>query len=129
MAAKDPSPAPPAGNFIRHIIEADLAAGRYAARRWSGQPGLSAQQAAGQIGLQRLYVDNSLHGRGVARLLMDASLAEAKEREYEVIWLGVWEHNERAYRFYQKFGFEKVGEHVFMLGADRQIDWILTRKL
>jgi glutaminyl-tRNA synthetase len=47
MAPRDPSPAPPAGNFIRHIIEADLAAGRYAARRWSGQPGTSARQAAG----------------------------------------------------------------------------------
>jgi len=46
MAAKDPTPAPPAGNFIRHIIEADLAAGRYAARRWSGQPGVAAQHAA-----------------------------------------------------------------------------------
>ncbi len=47
MTAKDPSPAPPAGNFIRQIIEADLAAGRYAARRWSGQPGFAARQAGG----------------------------------------------------------------------------------
>ena len=47
MTARDSSPAAPAGNFIRHIIEGDLAAGRYAARRWSGQPGLAAQHAAG----------------------------------------------------------------------------------
>ena len=31
-------------NFIRHIIDADLKAGKYAARRWSGQPGPAAQQ-------------------------------------------------------------------------------------
>src|SRR5688572_11703169 len=47
MTAKDPSPAPAAGNFIRQIIEADLAAGRYATRHWSGQPGFAARQVAG----------------------------------------------------------------------------------
>jgi glutaminyl-tRNA synthetase len=31
-------------NFIRHIIEADLANGKYATRTWSGQPGPAAQQ-------------------------------------------------------------------------------------
>lgn len=34
-------------NFIRHIIDADLASGKYAARRWSGRPGPAAQQKLG----------------------------------------------------------------------------------
>ena len=34
-------------NFIRHIIDADLKAGKYAARHWSGQPGPAVQQQAG----------------------------------------------------------------------------------
>jgi hypothetical protein len=34
-------------NFIRHIIDADLKAGKYASRHWSGQPGPAAQQKAG----------------------------------------------------------------------------------
>ncbi|MBK8386549.1 MAG: glutamine--tRNA ligase/YqeY domain fusion protein [Candidatus Accumulibacter sp.] len=34
-------------NFIRNIIEADLAAARHASRRWSGRPGPAAQQLAG----------------------------------------------------------------------------------
>src|SRR3974390_637003 len=34
-------------NFIRNIIEADLAAGKYAQRRWSGQPGPASVQASG----------------------------------------------------------------------------------
>jgi glutaminyl-tRNA synthetase len=54
MAARDSTPAPPAGNFIRHIIEADLAAGKYAARRWSGEPGFAAQQAAGAADTARI---------------------------------------------------------------------------
>ncbi len=46
--SKPPSAPPaPAANFIRNIIEADLAAGAYAARRWSGKPGTAVQQQAG----------------------------------------------------------------------------------
>ena len=43
----DRSTAAPAINFIRNIIDADLAAGKHATRRWSGQPGPAAQQLAG----------------------------------------------------------------------------------
>jgi glutaminyl-tRNA synthetase len=43
---------PPTGaghvtNFIRNIVEADLAAGKYAARRWAGAPGPAAAHAQG----------------------------------------------------------------------------------
>ena len=34
-------------NFIRHIVESDLAAGKYASRHWSGKPGAGPQQLAG----------------------------------------------------------------------------------
>ena len=54
MAAKDSAPAPPASNFIRHIVEADLAEGKYAARHWSGQPGEATQQASGSIDPARI---------------------------------------------------------------------------
>ncbi|MFA9948937.1 glutamine--tRNA ligase/YqeY domain fusion protein [Dentiradicibacter hellwigii] len=46
-ALKD-SPTTPATNFIRNHIDADLAAGKYTIRRWSGAPGLAAQQLAGE---------------------------------------------------------------------------------
>ena len=38
-----------ATNFIRNIIDAELAAGKHAERRWSGQPGLAEQQLAGPL--------------------------------------------------------------------------------
>src|SRR5690606_8006164 len=47
MASKDANPATTGGNFNRQIIETDLAAGLYASRRWSGQPGFAARQSAG----------------------------------------------------------------------------------
>ncbi|HMX15532.1 MAG TPA: glutamine--tRNA ligase/YqeY domain fusion protein [Rhodocyclaceae bacterium] len=41
------APAEKPANFIRNIIDADLAAGKHARRRWSGRPGPGPQQAAG----------------------------------------------------------------------------------
>nr|WP_315231531.1 glutamine--tRNA ligase/YqeY domain fusion protein [uncultured Albidiferax sp.] len=56
MSALPPSKAPAAApveatkpsNFLRQIIEADLANGTYAARQWAGSPGDAAHHAAGQ---------------------------------------------------------------------------------
>ena len=51
---KTPSTANPAAevnkpsNFLRQIIEHDLAAGTYASRKWAGSPGDAAHQAAGE---------------------------------------------------------------------------------
>ena len=39
----------PAANFIRNIVEADLATGKHAQRHWAGQPGTSADHAAGPL--------------------------------------------------------------------------------
>ena len=48
--AADAANAPVAAtNFIRNIIDGDLAAGKHAQRRWSGKPGLAAQQLAGDL--------------------------------------------------------------------------------
>ena len=47
MSKPPSSPPAPAANFIRNIVEADLASGAYAGRRWSGRPGPAAQQQAG----------------------------------------------------------------------------------
>ncbi|MCB1973800.1 MAG: glutamine--tRNA ligase, partial [Burkholderiaceae bacterium] len=49
--ANTPAAAPEAAktsNFLRQIIENDLAQGTYATRRWAGSPGDAAHQAAGQ---------------------------------------------------------------------------------
>ncbi len=54
--AKDAKPdaAAPATNFIRNLIDADLAAGKHAQRRWSGKPGLGQQQLAGELDPARI---------------------------------------------------------------------------
>jgi diamine N-acetyltransferase len=79
--------------------------------------------------IQRFYVDSSWHGRGIAQPLMQTVLERAQTRGADVLWLGVWEHNPRAKRFYEKYGFLEVGSHVFPVGDDPQRDLILARAL
>jgi ribosomal protein S18 acetylase RimI-like enzyme len=81
------------------------------------------------IELQRLYIDTACHGKQIGKHLMEKALIYARENRYDWIWLGVWERNFNAQHFYAKWGFEKFGEHVFQMGDDPQIDWLLKKKL
>lgn len=81
------------------------------------------------IELNRLYSHQKYLGRGVGQTLMDACFERAKREDRDVMWLGVWEHNPRAQRFYEKNGFRVVGSHVFLLGSDPQTDLLMQRKI
>jgi len=75
------------------------------------------------IELKRIYVLKEYHSRKVGAALMNFALDFAKQKNYDLIWLGVWEHNERAKSFYKKFGFEDSGvEHPFPIGNTPQTD-------
>jgi diamine N-acetyltransferase len=79
--------------------------------------------------LKRLYVEPSLHGRGIGRRLLHEALARARAQGAETVWLGVWERNFKAQAFYTREGFTRVGEHPFILGSDTQTDWIMQRSI
>jgi len=81
------------------------------------------------IEIARIYAVQAAIGKGVGSALIKMCLEVAKERERELIWLGVWEHNQRAINFYKKWGFEKFGDHEFVLGNDVQSDWLMKKKI
>jgi ribosomal protein S18 acetylase RimI-like enzyme len=81
------------------------------------------------IEIARIYAVQQAVGKGVGPALMQACIDLAKELKKPVIWLGVWEKNPRAIAFYQKWGFEKFGEHVFPIGDDPQTDWLMKKAL
>jgi ribosomal protein S18 acetylase RimI-like enzyme len=89
-------------------------------------PAPACVDAQGAIELHRFYVDRPAHGSGVARLLITAVQAAAAAAGARHLWLGVWEHNPRAIRFYEKNGFVDVGSQDFVLGADRQTDRVMV---
>jgi ribosomal protein S18 acetylase RimI-like enzyme len=73
----------------------------------------------------RLYTLEEVWGRGVGQFLLDAALAFAKGKGKTFVWLGVWEHNARAIRFYEKNGFKTFGSHPFPFGDEIQNDWLM----
>ena len=79
--------------------------------------------------IQRFYVDARLHGKGIAAQMMNACMAVALEHGVRTVWLGVWEHNPRAIRFYVKHGFVDVGRITFVLGDDVQTDRVMQRSV
>ena len=125
--AKD-TPAVPVSNFIRNIIDADLAAAKHAQRRWSGAPGLAGQQLAGPLDPARIRTrfppepNGYLHfghaksiclNFGLARdyggrchLRFDDTNPEKEEKEYvdsiidAVHWLGFAWHDAQENNLY-----------------------------
>jgi len=79
--------------------------------------------------LERIYAIQEFIGKGVGRELMQACIDEARKRGCNSLWLGVWEKNPRAIEFYRKWGFKEVGTHIFNLGNDPQMDYIMELRL
>lgn len=79
--------------------------------------------------VERIYVDQAYHGKKVGQLLYEWAMNIAQDRKYDFVWLGVWEHNARALRFYEKNGFTPFDKHVFMLGDDVQTDIMMKKTL
>lgn len=79
--------------------------------------------------LQRIYVDHDFHGRKVGDKLMQFSIDIARDMKKQWLWLGVWELNPRAQRFYEKWGFVKFSEHIFRMGQEEQTDWLYKLEL
>jgi GNAT superfamily N-acetyltransferase len=92
----------------------------------STEHGISATKP---IELNRLYSRQEFLGKGVGARLMEECFALAKNLNCDAMWLGVWEFNPRAQRFYEKYGFRKVGKHVFLLGSDPQTDLLMQKEI
>ena len=79
--------------------------------------------------IERIYVLKEFHGKKVGQILYDKAIELAKEKNLENVWLGVWEENPRAIRFYEKNGFVAFDKHIFKLGNDEQTDIMMKLKL
>lgn len=99
----------------------------YAQVRWAEAPGCVTGEHA--VELRRFYVDRPFHGRGLADQLMTAAEGVARALGGTRLWLGVFQHNERAIAFYTRRGFTRAGVQVFRLGEDEQADFIMVKEL
>lgn len=90
---------------------------------WLADPAI----APGAVQLSQLYVARPWHGKGVAQALMDWAIGEARARGAPALVLTVWEENDRAKAFYDRYGFVHIGDYAFPTG--NQIDRDLIMQL
>ncbi|WP_316828906.1 GNAT family N-acetyltransferase [Pedobacter miscanthi] len=79
--------------------------------------------------IERIYVLKAFHGKKVAQALYQKAIDIAYQIQVNKVWLGVWEENSRALRFYEKNGFTPFGKHSFWLGNDEQTDLLMKKAL
>lgn len=90
------------------------------------QTGLKDNKA---VEIERIYVRKEHFGTGIAQALFAKAMAIAQKNRLHYIWLGVWEHNQRAIAFYKKQGFKQFGTHAFTLGQEVQTDILMRLDL
>ena len=81
------------------------------------------------IEIARIYASTNAIGSGAGSALMNECISIAKNKKRDYLWLGVWEKNDKAIRFYERFGFKRFGDHKFVLGDDVQTDLLMAKKL
>lgn len=108
------------------LLEDDGVAVGHAAAGPCGLPHTAVRPEDGE--LKRLYVlakyQNGGWGGRLFQAAMDWLLAEGPR----TLWIGVWENNLGAQRFYARHGFEKVGEHTFPVGRVVDREFTLRRE-
>ena len=81
------------------------------------------------IELERIYVLEEFQGNRIGAQTLQEATKLASQKRKNFIWLGVWQKNEDAIRFYQKHGFIKFDTHPYYIGKDKQTDWLMRFEL
>ncbi|MBW6479939.1 MAG: GNAT family N-acetyltransferase [Bacteroidales bacterium] len=82
-----------------------------------------------ELEIERIYVIKSYWGKSVGQSMLDFALHFARQKNKKTVWLGVWEKNIRAIRFYEKNRFAIFGKHAFKVGEDIQTDLLMRLSL
>ena len=79
--------------------------------------------------VERIYIRKAFQHQGLGNHFIQQAIQLAQQAHKQKIWLGVWEHNEPAKRFYAKWGFQQFSQHDFVMGDDRQTDLLMIKSL
>ena len=79
--------------------------------------------------IERIYTLSEYFGKNIGKMLLDKAVESATKKMLKYVWLGVWEKNPRAIRFYEKNGFVRFGNHSFKFGNDTHTDILMKLEL
>lgn len=87
------------------------------------------QSLENALEIERIYVKKSYQSKGIGQQLLDFAMEQATQANKSWIWLGVWDQNKAAIRFYERHGFATFDQHEFYLGSDLQNDLLMKKQL
>ena len=90
-----------------------------------GLPHAGVGEGDGEI--KRLYILSRAHNGGWGAKLMQTAMDWLLRDGPRTLWVGVWSENLGAQRFYQRYGFAKVGDYLFPVGQTHDHEFIFRR--
>ncbi len=86
-------------------------------------------QQDGDLELKRIYLLGPWQGGGNGRELMRQAMEIAADRGAKRLLLAVYASNPNAIAFYERTGFAKIGETIFMVGDVEFLDFVFAKSL
>ncbi|WP_299526473.1 GNAT family N-acetyltransferase [uncultured Lutibacter sp.] len=77
------------------------------------------------IELERIYVLKKFQNKQLGKHILLEIIRIVKTKQVSFLWLGVWEKNLAAIRFYERYNFKKFDTHFYYIGNDKQTDWLM----
>ncbi len=113
-------------DYALWLAEHDGVAIGYAQAGPCGLPHAEVQPGDGE--LKRLYLLRSAQNSGVGLALLQVALDWLERDGARALWISVWSENYGAQRFYGRHGFEHAGEYEFIVGEQRDREFIYRRR-
>lgn len=97
--------------------------------KWKVHAGPDFVPGINPVEIQQLYLLPKFRRLKIGTRLIDELTNLARKENADGLFLGVWKQANWAIRFYENCGFEPVGEQIFRVGQDDQVDWLMYKAL
>ncbi len=108
------------------VMAGDTLAGYFKVNAGAAQTDIKEENG---LELERIYVIARFQGKQIGQRMLEKVKEIARKLEKDYLWLGVWEKNTGAIRFYENLGFSRFGTHPYFIGSDKQTDWLMKLEL
>jgi len=108
------------------VYKAELLVGYFKLNEYQAQNEI---KDAHGMELERIYVLDQFQNQGIGIHILDEVKQIGLQKDKSYLWLGVWQENHNAIRFYEKHGFVKFDTHPYYIGNDKQTDWLMRLDL
>jgi GNAT superfamily N-acetyltransferase len=116
-------------NDFYYIVFADGAPAGYM-RLMEDYTGYPLREKYKALQLKRIYLLKEYHSQKIGSALMSFALQLAADNAYDLVWLGVWEGNPKAKRFYERWGFTDINQpYSFYVGNTVHTDRWMTKSI